>query len=146
MAQILFQIAVFGITHRLTAKIRKHNIIHSFFFHLCLCLCWSVGRRTRPRGKGEDSLARCKSPGQRSSLADAWETYYKKDTGAVGSWTTGYLLPAASCPHHLSNSSVFSLTFKLTHRIHFAVDFSCTPAGTMIFRKLFTWAVSSQTQ
>lgn len=82
-----------------TAKIRKHNTIHwFFFFHPCLCRCWSIGRRTWLRGQGENPLARWKSPRQWFSLTSAWERHHNKDAWAAGSWTTGNLLPAASCP------------------------------------------------
>lgn len=72
-----------------------------FFFHPCPWQCWSVGRRTWPRGQGEDPLAGWKCPGQWFSLTSAWERRRDKDAGGVrdkGSCTAEHLLPAASSP------------------------------------------------
>lgn len=97
-AWILFQITVFGKIHSLTAKMRKHNTIHWSFVPSMLCQWWSVGRRTWPRGQGKDPLAVQKSPVQRFGMTSAWERHYNRGAGAAESWTTGHLLPAASCP------------------------------------------------
>lgn len=80
------------------------------------------------------------------SSSNAWERHSNEDARAAGSWAAGHPLWAASALHWLSNSCAFSPAFTLIHRIHFAVDFGRTPAGAPGFRKLFTWAVSSQPQ
>lgn len=141
--RVLFQIAVWKI-HRLTAKRRKHNTIHWSFFSthaVSVLVYWQkdVTQRTRKRSTG------CiKFPS-----AMIWHDQCLRETQQQGCWSRRVLdnwTSSASCilPSTISSSCAFSQIFKLTHHIHHAVDFGCTPAGALGFRKFFTWAVSSQ--
>lgn len=114
------------------------SFIHFIFsFHPCPCWCRSIGRTTRPR-----------APDRNPSGNGSARAMLGKGTAVrmPGQRDPGQPLWAASALHWLSNSCAFSPAFTLIRCIHFAVDFGRTPAGAPGFRKLFTWAVSSQPQ
>lgn len=142
-AWVLFQITVLGKIHRLTAKTRKHNTFTELFSHpsMSVLVCWQkdMTYRTRKRSSGYIKIP----------SAMIWHDQCLGETQQQGCWSSRVLddwTSSASCilPSTISNSWAFSQIFRLTHHIHHAVDFGCTPAGALGFRKLFTWAVSSQ--